>query len=169
LGLCALNDVVTADIQSQRGNTLAEVDRLKIFSIKNRYKKSSKYLSRPKRGCNEHVPSFFHYNKVYFLVSDNDLWITMFCPYCNRNIGDEEVFCPYCGKVQPTKNVSKTVVEPIEPRKMAREPEMVASEKAKKGRNNFRIAQVAITVIAIVVLVLVVFQLYYPSLLPWNW
>jgi uncharacterized membrane protein YvbJ len=93
----------------------------------------------------------------------------MFCPYCNRNIGDEEVFCPYCGKSQPKKNVSKTVSEPMEPRELTREPEMVAPGKAKKGRNNFRIAQVAITIIAIVVLVLVVFQLYYPSLLPWNW
>jgi hypothetical protein len=51
---------------------------------------------------------------------------------------------------------------------MAKAPEMVASEKPRKGRNNFRIIQTAITIIAIVVLVLVVFQLYYPSLLPWN-
>jgi t-SNARE complex subunit (syntaxin) len=52
---------------------------------------------------------------------------------------------------------------------ITREPQIVAPGKAKKGRNNFRIVQTAITIIAIVVLVLVVFQLYYPTLLPWNW
>jgi hypothetical protein len=92
----------------------------------------------------------------------------MFCPYCSRNIGDEELFCPYCGKSQPKKNVSKTVFKPMESQELTREPEIVAPGKAKKGRNNFRIIQAAITIIAIVVLVLVVFQLYYPNWLPWN-
>jgi hypothetical protein len=92
----------------------------------------------------------------------------MFCPYCKRNIGDEELFCPYCGKSQPKKNISNAVVEPIEPLKIKRDPEIMPPEKAKKGTNNFRIIKAAITVTAVVVLLLIVFQLYYPSFLPWN-
>jgi hypothetical protein len=91
----------------------------------------------------------------------------MFCPYCTRDIKDNELICPYCSKVLPDKNASTTVVEPMGT-KLKGESETISRQATKKGNTNFRVVKAIITVSAIVVLLIIVFQLYYPSLLPWN-
>ncbi len=96
----------------------------------------------------------------------------MFCPYCKRNINDNETFCPYCGKAQPKRNVASAPVKFEEPRKSERtelEPEITLPPKAKKGRISPNAVRAIITVIAVVVIIIVVCQFYYPWVLPWNW
>jgi uncharacterized Zn finger protein (UPF0148 family) len=95
--------------------------------------------------------------------------MAMFCPYCNRNIKDNEIFCPYCGKAQTQKNAPNEAVEPMEPKEVeTTEPEVMPSKSAKKQRISFTAVKAIITVILVVVLLIVVLQIYYPSVFPWN-
>jgi uncharacterized membrane protein YvbJ len=93
----------------------------------------------------------------------------MFCPYCGRNISDDEVFCPYCGKAQKRNTSNTAAVEPAKPQQSNAMPQVIATKKAKGSKISFNAVKAIITVVAIVVLLIVIFQIYYPSMLPWNW
>jgi uncharacterized membrane protein YvbJ len=82
----------------------------------------------------------------------------MFCPFCNKNINNESIFCPYCKKALPKK--------PSPSFKM--QPTIQVREKPKTSRISANTVRVVVTVAAILVLIFVVLQLYYPSSLPWN-
>jgi len=77
----------------------------------------------------------------------------MFCPYCGRQNEKEVVFCAFCGKVLPQKGLPPTAAQYATP----------------KAGVSFTKIKAAVTVLLIVGLALVVVQIYYPGVFPWNW
>ena len=77
----------------------------------------------------------------------------MFCPYCGRQNEEEVVFCAFCGKALSQKGLSSAA----------------AQHGAPKAGVSFTKIKAAVTVLLIVGLALVVVQIYYPGVFPWNW
>ena len=76
----------------------------------------------------------------------------MFCPYCGRQNEEEVVVCAFCGKVLPQKGLLAA-----------------AQYAAPKAGVSFTKIKAAVTVLLIVGLALVMLQIYYPGVFPWNW
>jgi uncharacterized membrane protein YvbJ len=85
----------------------------------------------------------------------------MFCPYCHRENKEGAVFCKYCGKALPKQSPNQPVLQ-----------QSVENQSPKTSKPKFKLSfnavRAIITVVAIIVLVLIVLQIYNPGLLPWN-
>ena len=88
----------------------------------------------------------------------------MFCPSCGKQNQDNVLFCKNCGKALPQKSSvpldTQLVSQPNPSPKSADAPKITLSNNAIKA---------VITGVLIVLFVVVVFLIYYPSVLPWNW
>ncbi len=93
----------------------------------------------------------------------------MFCNYCGKQNKDDAVFCKFCGKALPQKSPTVSTVQPapVQTASSAGSPTPQKMKPARKGLS-FNAVKGIITAVIIIVLVLVVLQLYYPNLLPWN-
>lgn len=91
----------------------------------------------------------------------------MFCPFCHRQIKDNLIFCTYCKKALPQRNVQPLEQPAIQTTNMVNPTPQ--SDSSPKRRISWVAQKAIVTGIAIIVLVLVVLQFYYPSFLPWNW
>ena len=89
----------------------------------------------------------------------------MFCPYCHRQNKDGAVFCNYCGKALPKQSSMESINQPV----LQQSSDNQSQKTSKpKFRLSFNAVRAIITVVAIIILVLVVLQIYNPGLLPWN-
>ena len=88
----------------------------------------------------------------------------MFCNFCGKQNKDNVLFCEFCGKALPQKNSPITGVQLMP---QTNQPPQKAN--SPKNRISFTAIKGIITGIVIVALVIVMFQIYYPGLLPWNW
>jgi uncharacterized membrane protein YvbJ len=88
----------------------------------------------------------------------------MFCPYCGRQNQEDVVFCEFCGKVLPQKGLQPGVAQYI-----AESNPSPNRDSAPRARVSFTTIKAVVTVLLIVGLVLVVLQIYYPGVFPWNW
>ena len=87
----------------------------------------------------------------------------MFCNYCGKQNKDGALFCEFCGKAMPQKN-SQPEIQTV-----SQANQSPKKEKSPKNRISFTAIKAIITGFVILVLVIVVLQIYYPGLLPWNW
>jgi uncharacterized membrane protein YvbJ len=82
----------------------------------------------------------------------------MFCPSCGRENPDNVAFCMFCGKAMtPAATPKDTQTNPTPKR-----------ATAPKTKISFTTVKALVTVLLIVSLALVILQLYYPTVLPWN-
>jgi uncharacterized membrane protein YvbJ len=88
----------------------------------------------------------------------------MFCPYCGRQNQDNVVFCAYCGKALHQKSKSLPVNQTFVEAKP-----LLKRGSARKVRLSFTAIKAVVTGIFIVGLIIVVLQIYYPGVFPWNW
>ncbi len=88
----------------------------------------------------------------------------MFCNYCGRQNKDDVLFCEFCGKALSQKG-SMITGRPLVTQ-ANQDPYEVHSPKM---RMSFTAMKALITGVLITGLVIVLLQIYYPSLLPWNW
>ncbi len=86
----------------------------------------------------------------------------MFCPHCGRQNQDDVVFCTFCGKVLPSK------ASPAAAQQTAYENPNPSGDSAPKARASFTTIKAVVTVLLIVGLILVILQIYYPGVFPWN-
>ncbi len=84
----------------------------------------------------------------------------MFCPSCGRLNKDGAAFCEYCGKALP----QKTTAPQIEVKPMARINPNPNVNDSQKPRLSFNAKRGIVTGLLIVVVVLVVLAIYYPSI-----
>jgi hypothetical protein len=91
----------------------------------------------------------------------------MFCPFCHKQIKDNLIFCPYCKRALPRRNVQLLEQQVIQTSNTINPTPKSAS--SPKRRITWTTQKAIVTGIAIIVLVLLVLQFYYPSFLPWNW
>ena len=87
----------------------------------------------------------------------------MFCPSCGRQNPDNVAFCTFCGKALPQKSSPPTVIEPV--KTATQSPQ---KNSAPKARLSFTAVKAVITGLLVVGLILIVIQLYYPGVFPWN-
>ena len=88
----------------------------------------------------------------------------MFCNFCGRQNKDDVLFCEFCGKALPQKSSQLPGIQLLT--QTNQNPQKV---HAPKNRISFTAIKALITAVVIVGLVIVVLQIYYPGLLPWNW
>ena len=88
----------------------------------------------------------------------------MFCNSCGKQNKDNALFCDFCGKALPQKSSPMPGIQLVS---QANQPPK--KEQSPKIRISFTAIKAVITGIVIIGLVIVVLQIYYPSLLPWNW
>jgi uncharacterized membrane protein YvbJ len=89
----------------------------------------------------------------------------MFCPYCHRQNKEGAVFCEYCGKALPKQSSMESVNQQVLQQSANNQS---AKTSKPKFRLSFNAVRAIITVVAIIVLVLIVLQIYNPGLLPWS-
>jgi hypothetical protein len=84
----------------------------------------------------------------------------MFCPSCGRQNKDTAIFCEYCGKAMPQKTSAPQIaVQPVA------QPNPNPNEQdSPKPRLSFNAKRGIVTGLLIVVVVLVVLAIYYPSI-----
>jgi uncharacterized membrane protein YvbJ len=88
----------------------------------------------------------------------------MFCNYCGKQNKDDALFCEFCGKAMSQKN------SPLpETQNVSQANQSPKKEKSPKNRISFTAIKAIVTGIVILALVIIVFQIYYPGWLPWNW
>jgi uncharacterized membrane protein YvbJ len=80
----------------------------------------------------------------------------MFCPHCGKQNLDNLVFCAFCGK-EMTQTSS------------AQPPVKAEKASAPKARLSFTAIKAIVTILLLGGLILAILQIYYPSILPWNW
>jgi uncharacterized membrane protein YvbJ len=88
----------------------------------------------------------------------------MFCNFCGRQNKDDVLFCEFCGKAMTQKN---SPIPEIQRAPQANQPPTKAD--SPKTRISFTAIKAVITGVVILGLVIVVLQIYYPGILPWNW
>jgi uncharacterized membrane protein YvbJ len=88
----------------------------------------------------------------------------MFCNFCGKQNRDDTLFCEFCGKAFPKKSLplSKSQFVP-------QENQQLQKSHSPKNRISFTAIKALITLLMIVGLIIILFQIYYPGLLPWNW
>jgi len=84
----------------------------------------------------------------------------MFCPSCGRQNKDTGVFCEYCGKGLP----QKTIAPQIEVQPIAQANPTPSEHDSPKPRLSFNAKRGIVTGLLIIVVVLVVLAIYYPSI-----
>ncbi len=84
----------------------------------------------------------------------------MFCPFCHRQVADDELFCLYCRKALPKKS-QNILTNELTPSK--------TKKTSKPGFLSANAIRVGVTAIAVTALIVIILQIYYPTLLPWNW
>ena len=89
----------------------------------------------------------------------------MFCPYCHRQNKEGAIFCKYCGKALPKQSSIESVNQTVLQRSADNQ---TAKTSKPKFKLSFNAIKGIITVVAIIILVLIVLQIYDPHLLPWN-
>jgi uncharacterized membrane protein YvbJ len=87
----------------------------------------------------------------------------MFCPSCGKQNPDNVIFCTSCGKALPQKSSVSPVIQPSTQTNLS--PERVEPKKAKLS---FNVVKAVITGVLIVALIVVILQIYYPGIFPWN-
>jgi uncharacterized membrane protein YvbJ len=87
----------------------------------------------------------------------------MFCPSCGKQNKDNEVFCAFCGKVLSQKSTLKPSVQPA----LKANPRQ--KDSVPKARISFTAVKAIVTGLLIIGLIMIVLQIYYPAVLPWNW
>lgn len=88
----------------------------------------------------------------------------MFCNFCGKQNKDGVLFCEFCGKAMPQKSSSMP-----EAQRGPQANQNPVKANSPKSRISFTAIKAIITGVVIVGLVLVVLQIYYPGVLPWNW
>jgi uncharacterized membrane protein YvbJ len=89
----------------------------------------------------------------------------MFCPSCGKQNKENVVFCASCGKALPQKSKPLPEAKPFVQANPSPSPKPTTP---KKTRISFTAIKAVITGLLIVGLVLVLLQLYYPGIFPWN-
>jgi uncharacterized membrane protein YvbJ len=87
----------------------------------------------------------------------------MFCPSCGKQNPENVIFCISCGKALPQKSSVSPVIQSNTQANPS--PERV---EPKKGKFSFNVVKAAITGVLIVALIVVILQIYYPGIFPWN-
>jgi uncharacterized membrane protein YvbJ len=87
----------------------------------------------------------------------------MFCPSCGRQNQENEMFCAFCGKALPQKNSQLPSAQ-----YSAKANTSQKSASAPRFRLSFTAVKAIVTVLLLVGIILVVLQLYYPGVFPWN-
>jgi uncharacterized membrane protein YvbJ len=80
----------------------------------------------------------------------------MFCPSCGRENPENVAFCLFCGKAMTPAATPKP------------ERKDTRTNPTPKAKISFTAVKALVTVLLIVGLALVILQLYYPAVLPWN-
>jgi uncharacterized membrane protein YvbJ len=83
----------------------------------------------------------------------------MFCPYCGKQNPDDISFCKFCGKALPQRESTQSPIQVTPSPKKASAPKIRLSLNAVKA---------IVTVVLIVALVVILLQIYYPGVFPWN-
>jgi uncharacterized membrane protein YvbJ len=86
----------------------------------------------------------------------------MFCPFCGRQNKDNAAFCVFCNRALPQKNSAAPINQTFS-------QVNDASQKEQKSKISFNSLKAIVTGVLIVGMVILIIQLYYPSVLPWNW
>ena len=87
----------------------------------------------------------------------------MFCPSCGKQNRENVVFCAFCGKALPQNSSPQPLYGPAFQENPS--PQKASGPKVKVS---FTAVKAIITTVMLVGLVLVVLQMYYPAILPWN-
>jgi uncharacterized membrane protein YvbJ len=94
------------------------------------------------------------------LLAISEVEKSMFCPNCGRQNKDTAVFCEYCGKALPQKATTPQIeVQPV-----AKVNPIPNEYDSPKPRLSFNAKRGIVTGLLIVVVVLVVLAIYYPSI-----
>jgi uncharacterized membrane protein YvbJ len=89
----------------------------------------------------------------------------MFCPFCGRQNKDNAVFCDYCGKALPQKVASPSIdAKPVPSAPIPAITPTPNEYEMPKPRLSYNAKRGIITGLLIVVLVVVVLAIYYPSI-----
>jgi uncharacterized membrane protein YvbJ len=88
----------------------------------------------------------------------------MFCNFCGKQNRDDTLFCEFCGKAFPKKSLPLSRIQFV-----PQENQRLQKSYSPKSRISFTAIKALITLLMIVGLIIILFQIYYPGLLPWNW